>query len=178
MKGLIVYKGKYGATAQYAQWLGEELRFPVYSSPEADEKVLQEPGIVIIGTSVYIGKLQISHWLKINEPILQDKKLFLFLVAGTPPGEKEKLEVYIRSGVPASLQNKLSTCFLPGRLIIAKLSWKDRFMLKIGAGLTKDPGEKKRMLTDYDHVKKENISNLVQEIKKYQPSPVKIGTPV
>ena len=32
MKGIIIYKGKYGATAQYAQWLGEELNFPVHVS--------------------------------------------------------------------------------------------------------------------------------------------------
>ena len=122
MKGLIIYKGKYGATAQYAQWLGEELPFPVYTSPDVDQKELQESGVVIIGTSVYIGKLQISRWLKSNEHILQDKNLFLFLVAGTPPQEKEKLEADIRSGVPASLQSKFTIYFLPGRLIIAKLS--------------------------------------------------------
>ena len=123
MKGIVIYKGKYGATGQYAQWLGEALRFPVLTPDQADEKKLLEPGTVIIGTSVYIGKLQISQWLKMNEHVLQNKKLFFFLVAGTPAHEKEKLDSYIRSGVPASLQNKLSIFFLPGRLIISGLSW-------------------------------------------------------
>jgi menaquinone-dependent protoporphyrinogen IX oxidase len=174
MKGIIIYKGKYGATAQYAKWMGEDLNFPVYSSVNTSEKKLQESDIVIIGTSVYIGKLQITQWLKINEPILQDKKLFLFLVAGTPPDEKEKLEDYLRSGIPASLRNRITIYFLPGRLVINRLSWKDRFMLKMGAGLTKDPSEKKRMLADYDDVKKENIAAMLADIKKYCLSPVEV----
>ena len=29
MKGLIIFKGKYGATRQYAGWIGDELQLPV-----------------------------------------------------------------------------------------------------------------------------------------------------
>ena len=32
MKGLVIYKGKYGATEQYAMWIGQELQMPVVSS--------------------------------------------------------------------------------------------------------------------------------------------------
>ncbi|WP_276502618.1 flavodoxin domain-containing protein [Terrimonas pollutisoli] len=167
MKGIVVYKGKYGATAQYANWLSEELNVPVCTAGDLSTKDLQPYDLVIIGTSVYIGKLQISQWLKDNLAVLKSKKLFLFLVAGTPPHEKEKLEAYIRSGVPAELMANCIIFFLPGRLTIKKLSWKDRFMLKMGARLTKDPAVKKGMLTDYDHVKRENIIVPVKEIKKY-----------
>ena len=34
MKGVIVYKSRYGATTQYANWLGEILQYPVYESDE------------------------------------------------------------------------------------------------------------------------------------------------
>ena len=167
MKGLIVFKGKYGATAQYANWMGEELNFPVCSADGISNKDLQPYDLVIIGTSVYIGKLQITRWLKDNLAGLKSKKIFLFLVAGTPPDQKEKLEPYIRTGVPAELMANCIIFFLPGRLIIKNLSWKDRFMLKMGARLAKDAAVKKAMLTDYDHVKKENIIVPVKEIKKY-----------
>lgn len=167
MKGIIIYKGKYGATAQYANWLGEELNFPVVFADDITPKDLQVYDLIIIGTSVYIGKLQISQWLKENQLLLKSKQLFLFLVTGTPPDEKEKLEAYIRSGVPAELMVNCIHFFLPGRLMIKKLSWKDRFMLKMGARLTKDPVVRKNMLSDYDRVKRENIIAPVNEIKKY-----------
>ena len=40
-------------------------------------------------------------------------------------------------------------------------------MLRMGAMLTKDKETKKKMLTDYNSVKKENLVALVQDIKKY-----------
>ena len=167
MKGIIVYKGKYGATAQYANWLSEELDFPVSAAQDIFDRDLRPYDVVIIGTSVYIGKLKITHWLKENMESLQRKKLFLFLVAGTPPEEKVKLEPYIQAGVPSKLLANCSVFFLPGRLCIKNLSWKDRFMLKMGARLAKDRQAKENMLTDYDNVKRENLAVLVSEIKKY-----------
>ncbi len=170
MKGIIVYKGKYGATAQYAQWLGAELNYPVCKVGTEAYKAIRDADTLVIGTSVYIGKLQISRWLRDNESELQYKKLYLFLVAGTPVSEKGTLQAYIQAGVPHSLQKKLKVYFLPGRLQVGKLSWKDRLMLKIGARLTKDPQEKKRMLADYDDVKKENIAGMVEDLRQLKAS--------
>jgi len=166
MKGIIIYKGKYGATQQYAQWLGEELNLPVAASDKIDGNDLLNYDFLVIGSSVYIGKLQISKWLKANLPSLRGKKIFFFQVAATPPDQKEKLETYIRSGVPAEIRNQCEFYFYPGKMILSNLSWIDRFMLKMGARLTKDPDAKKGMLTDFNDVKKENIAGLASEVKK------------
>ena len=48
------------------------------------------------------------------------------------------------------------------------LSWWDRFLLKMGARLTKDPVEKKKMLTDFNEVKKENIEPLIESVRKFE----------
>ena len=48
------------------------------------------------------------------------------------------------------------------------LSAWDRFMLKMGARFTKDPLEKKAMLTDFDHVKKEKILPLIDAIRAFK----------
>jgi len=167
MKGIIVYKGKYGATQQYAQWLGEELNLPVAASDKIDGNDLSNYDFLVIGSSVYIGKLQISKWLKANLASLKGKKIFFFQVAATPSDEKEKLEAYIRSGVPEEIRSQCEFYFYRGKMIFACLSWKDRFLLKMGARLTKDPAEKKGMLTDFNQVKRENITGLVNAVKEF-----------
>ena len=167
MNGLIVYKGKYGATQQYAQWLGKELNLPVYTAAELQKKDLSLYDFIVIGSSVYIGKLQISQWLRSNTASIRGKKVFFFQVAGTPPDQKEKLETYIRSGVPEEIRSQCAFFYYPGKMIIRELSWTDRFMLKMGARLTKDPAAKKTMLADYNQVKKENITGLVNAVKNF-----------
>ena len=166
MKGIIVYKGKYGATRQYAEWAATALHLPVVEA-DAKEERLCGLDFVVIGTSVYMGKLLISQWLKKNLDTLKTKKIYFFLVAGTPPHEKEKLNSYILNGVPEEIRQHCEIYFLPGRLTRNRLSWKDKLMLRIGAGLTKDPVAKKTMLTDFNYVKKENITGLVNSVKNY-----------
>ncbi|MGQ0739088.1 MAG: flavodoxin domain-containing protein [Bacteroidota bacterium] len=172
MKGAIVYRGKYGATKQYAEWLGAELNLPVIPAGEINGPALKEYDYLLLGTSVYIGKLQVKKWLKKNGSFLRGKKVFLFQVAGTPPEEKGKRLAYNNAAVLNEIAGNWEYFFLRGRMIMNKLSWKDRFMLKMGAMLTKDPKEKKTMLTDYDDVKKEELINILTDVKNYiQPAP-------
>jgi len=167
MKGIVIYKGKYGATKQYAKSLGGELGLPVEDSKDIKEIELSYYNFLLIGTSVYIGKLQIQKWLKDNIAYLHGKKIFLFQVAATPPEEKEKRQAYNRASIPEEILKNCEFYFLPGRMIMQKLSWKDRFMLKMGARLTKDPKAKKGMLTDFDEVTKDKIFGICAAVKKY-----------
>lgn len=166
MKGAIIYKGKYGATKQYALWLREELQIPVYSA-EMVRWPMAEYDFLVIGSSVYIGKLEIRNWLKKNMASISHKKIFFFQVSGTPLNEKEKLESYLLSGIPAAMRPKIEVFFLPGKLDIKQLSWVDRFLLRMGAKLAKDPRVKKEMLTEYNHVRKQNLEVLVERVKLF-----------
>jgi menaquinone-dependent protoporphyrinogen IX oxidase len=104
MKGIIIYKGKYGATQQYAQWLATDLNLPVVNATERQSDDLSLYDFIILGSSVYIGKLQLSNWISSNLPAIRSKKIFFFQVAATPPDQKEKSETYIRSGVPEEIR--------------------------------------------------------------------------
>jgi menaquinone-dependent protoporphyrinogen IX oxidase len=166
MKGIIIYKGKYGATQQYAEWLGAELSLPVMTTEDIKETQLSQYDFVLIGSSVYIGKLQVRKWLKKNLTFLRSKKIFLFQVAATPPEEKEKRQAYNHTSIPSAIMKNCAFYFLPGRMIMQKLSWKDRFMLKMGARLAKNPDDRKNMLTDYDDVRKENLMEITAAIRE------------
>jgi len=171
MKGIVIYKGKYGATKQYAEWLGEELGLPIVSATEVNGEQLTSYDFFIVGTSVYIGKLQIAKWLKNNLLFIKGKRILLFQVEGTPHEEKEKRQAYNLSSIPGELVSQCDFYFLTGRMIKSKLSWMDRFMLKMGARLAKDPADRKVMLTDYDDVRKENILEIVSAAQKFlQPA--------
>ena len=167
MKGLVIYKGKYGATKQYAMWIGQELQLPVASADRFHTNELMKYDYFILGSSVYIGKLEINNWLKKNFYVLQNKKIFFFQVAGSPVEQIEKRQSYNKASLPPSILKNIEFYYLPGRMIMRNLSVWDRFMLKMGAKLAKDPLEKKAMLTDFDHVKKEKVIPIMEGVRTF-----------
>jgi len=167
MKGLVIYKGKYGATKQYAMWIGQELQLPVASADRFHTNELMKYDYFILGSSVYIGKLEIKDWLKKNFYVLQNKKIFFFQVAASPVEQIEKRQSYNKASLPPSILKNIEFYYLPGRMIMRNLSVWDRFMLKMGAKLVKDPMEKKAMLTDFDHVKKEKVIPIMEGVRTF-----------
>ncbi len=154
--------GKYGATQQYANWIGKELTFPVVNAENLSLSDLSYYDFILIGSSVYFGKLLLNDWLKQNQQLLQKRKLLLFVVCATPSSEKEKQEKILRDSVPASILNSASAFFLPGRLELKKLTWMDRLILKAASKMEKDPAKRSAMLQDIDGVKKENLDSLLE----------------
>lgn len=164
MNGLMLYKGKYGATMQYAMWAADALKIRIVNADDAREADFEGIDYVIIGTSVYIGKLQIAAWLEKNGNWLKDRKLIFFIVAGTPVSQTATLTGYFVKGVPEKLRDGASCFFLPGRLHFKGLSLWDKILLSLGARLTAK--EKVTIsLKDYNDVKKEHLEPLLQETR-------------
>jgi menaquinone-dependent protoporphyrinogen IX oxidase len=168
MKGVIVYKGKYGATAQYANWLGNTLQIPVYESDDLSSIKLTGFDYVIAGTSVYIGKMLLAKWINSNGNILSHKKLFMFVVCGTPSAEVTKLNGMLEQNITPEVLKTMKVFFLRGRLIKSKLSLLDRLALYLGASLQKNKKERERMLIDYDDVRQENMNEMLNAIRTHQ----------
>src|SRR4029453_2522865 len=95
-------------------------------------------------------------------------KIFFFQVAASPVDHVEKRESYNKASLSPNILKNIQFYYLPGRMIMRNLSAWDRFMLKMGAKLTKDPLEKKTMLTDFDHVKKEKILPVIDAIRVFK----------
>jgi menaquinone-dependent protoporphyrinogen IX oxidase len=165
-KGALIYSSRYGATRQYAEWIGQQLQIPLMDVDELYPRELDGFDYLVLGTSVYIGKMLIKGWLRDHSAELQDKQLVLFVVCGTPSSERPKQEQIVRDNVPKGLIPMENIFFLPGRLTIRDLTWKDRLLLKMGARMEKDPSKKAAMLHDIDGVKKENITGVVNGAQK------------
>jgi menaquinone-dependent protoporphyrinogen IX oxidase len=171
MNGTIIYAGKYGATEQYAKWLSEEIKMPMLALENVNSQEIILSDFLVIGSSVYMGKLLVRDWLKQNRNILRNKTLFLFVVCGNQD-EKERALI-IENNVQSSFLNITNTFFLRGRVIRERLSWKDKLFLKLGSMLEKDPVKRKEMLQDFDAVKKENLAGLVKAIEGFSSERLK-----
>ncbi len=167
MKGIIIYKSKYGATKQYADWLSELLHLPMVASDNINKDNLRQYDFIIAGSPVYIGKLLIRQWLRENVHVLQNKKVFLFVVCGTSPNEKDKLDKIVRENVPAEIKNKCEIFFFRGRVRRNTLSWSDSFLLRIGALMARNPNDKKHMRAGYDAVDKANLLPLLNAVSTF-----------
>lgn len=165
MKGLIIYKGKYGATRQYALWLGATLGVPVIFAGTETRQQLEEADYIILGSSIYIGKLQLRKWLQQRGGAIVNKRLFLFLVSGTPSSQKEKLQGYLAENIAEPVRSRCIPFFLPGKLEFNKLSWIDRLLLTIGSKLANDKTEDISM-EDYNEVKREHLEDIINAVRK------------
>jgi len=163
LKGAIICKSRYGATRQYAEWLGDRLDLPIFD-PDTDRPQLKSFDYLLIGSSVYMGKMLIRNWLVKHKDELDTKKIFFFVVCATPASEKEKQEKIATDNIPAELMDEQSVLFLPGRLIIDKLSWMDRWILRLGARLEKDPQKKATMHHDMDGMDRRYLEPLIDSV--------------
>jgi len=168
MNAIIIYKGKYGATAQYAEWLSRTLQLPFVRAENIGSGDLSKFDCLILGSSVYIGKLQLKAWLKENVSLIQGKTLFLYIVCATPADKKDALRRIVRDNVPEEIRNRCEIYFLPGRVIRKNLSLADKLLLRLGAFATKDPAEKKRMLQDFDRVDAASLNALIRAVNADQ----------
>jgi menaquinone-dependent protoporphyrinogen IX oxidase len=166
MNGIIIYQGKYGATEQYAQWLAGALHMPFLKADEVTPTILACYDLVILGSSVYVGKLTIGKWLKRNPDLLAGKKLFLFIVCGTSAEDKEEQQKLLDNNLEPGFRKTTGVFFLPGRCIVSKLSWIDRLVLKMGAMLQKDPRKKAVMSHGFDHMDQKSLQGLIAAVGK------------
>ncbi|ASU34112.1 flavodoxin domain-containing protein [Mucilaginibacter xinganensis] len=167
MKGIIIYQGKYGATERYAQWLNESLHLSIMKAGDATPEILAGYDLIILGSSVYVGKLVMRKWLEQNLSLFTGKKLIMFIVCGTTSENKSQQQQLINNNLDPLIRNTTKVFFLPGRCIVSKLSWMDRVILKMGAMLEKEPVKKAAMNKDFDRMDKKYLDSVITVAGSY-----------
>ena len=170
-KGAIIYRSKYGSTHQYAEWLGDRLDLHVYDPTAITSQQLAGFDFLIVGSPIYFGKMLIKSWLEKNREVLAGKKIFLFIVCGTPAADNEKIRQISEDNIPRWLIRREDVYFLPGKLVIRKLSLLHRFLLKMGARAEKDPKKKAAMMGDIDGTSPDNLKEIMQATEKFRTVP-------
>jgi len=171
MKGIIIYKSKYGATAQYAQWLGSALHFSALQADEVKTIDLADFEIIVLGSAVYLGKLLLAKWIAQNFSALKNRKLFLFIVCGMRENERAAQEQVLKTNFRPDIRKRVQTFFIPGRCIIAHLSWTDRLLLRFAALANKDPQKEQELKHGFDRLNKSRLKPLIAAIRNAAGKP-------
>ena len=167
MRGIVLFKGKYGATEQYARWIGEGLNVPVVEEANFSSIVFHEFDYLVIGSSVYMEKLILADWLKENKDAFKNRKLFFFIVCATPSNDKITQDRIITENIPEAILPNCSISFLPGRLDLKTLGFLDKCLVTFAGWFEKDLVKKKVLLNGIDEVRKEHITDLLKEIETF-----------
>jgi len=140
MKTLVVYGTKYGCTERCAKLLSEKLEGNVDLCNVKVRKSLDisQYSKVVIGSSVYIGKIQkeVSDFCNNNLEALKKKRVGLFICC-MRDGEIAEKEI-IDSFPKELLKVAVSTDFFGGEFIFEKMSFLDRIVAKKVAKVHKD----------------------------------------
>lgn len=165
MKGIIIYKSKYGSTRMFAMWLNEELKFDLLEL-DRDMIKLDSYNIVILGTSIHGGKISLHKFVKKNYEILFSKELIIMLTSGT--SDPRFIKSTIERSLPKELIEKVKVFPVGGRYLFNRMTTLDRTLIKIVSFFTKDKNTKAGMLKERDDVKKENLAKLLSYLHEIQ----------
>ncbi|MEZ4584788.1 MAG: flavodoxin domain-containing protein [Gemmatimonadales bacterium] len=165
--GAIIYSGRYGSTAQYASWIGEETGLPSFpiDDPRADPSRFD---FVVLGSSVIFYRATIRKWVKANWPALAGRPLVLFTVSGAGPGPK--LEGWVAKSFPPEIHARMEHVGLRGRLRHQDVSWWLRLMLRIGALMNSDPDASKDEKYGFDYMDRSTIAPIVGLVRSIRSS--------
>lgn len=165
MNGAIFYATKYGSTAEYADWIGQETGLPVFDV----RKQAVDPGgfdFLILATPVIYYKLLITDWVRKNLTDLDGKPIVMVTVSGAPPGPK--LDGWVGDSLPREFISKVTHVALRGWQRPAELSWYDRMMLIIAAWKNPDPVASREELHGFDYMDKGSIAPIVALAEEYK----------
>lgn len=128
MKTLIIYKSKYGASKQYAEWLHEGLQGSELESLDWFETAnIRKYDLIIVVSRTYLGDIQARKFLEENWAELKLKKVFLLAIGLVFNGEAKK--TFER--IPEEIRSSINYLKVPGRIDEKKLTVADRFIAKV-----------------------------------------------
>lgn len=143
MKSVIIYATKYGCTEKAANILKQKMSGDVILVNIMQEKISSLEGydIVILGGSIYIGKIQkkLTEYITNNLTEILKKKVGLFICAG----QKEDIRLKeLETAFPTELYNQAVVKDIFGyEFDFEKLNFLDRLIVRKVSGITESKFE-------------------------------------
>jgi menaquinone-dependent protoporphyrinogen IX oxidase len=124
MKGMVIYKSKYGASKKYAEWISEATGFPCVTTKEADINEVTKCDVIIIGGGIYASGIACVSYLKKNIGKLKGKKIIVFTCGASPYDEKSVNEI-IKRNMKDDLEG-IPVYYCRGSFDMKEMSFADR----------------------------------------------------
>ena len=129
MSGIILYKSKYGATKQYAEWISERTGFICKRTDEADIKDILKYDVIILGGGIYASGIAGISFLKKNIGKLKGKKILVFC-CGASPYEQSSFETVVKHNFKDALSG-IPCFYCRGTFDMSAMSFKDRTLCRL-----------------------------------------------
>ncbi len=161
MHGIIIYKSRYGATKEYAEWLREDTGFDL-CEVKACPRDLGAYDTVVVATSILAGRPLLAKWLADRWPALREKRVLLLLVNVT--ADPTARAAIVPHSLPA-IAPHLAVFPVGGRYDLARMRPVDRFLITTVAKMEKRPEVKAELLATRDLVKRESLREILDYIR-------------
>jgi menaquinone-dependent protoporphyrinogen IX oxidase len=117
MKGIVVYKSKYGHTLRYATWISEALDWDLRELSDFKKREVKDYDHVLFGTGVYINRMK---GIKRVKRLFQKKPIIIFACGGNA-GVEEEIERIKKRNLTKDEQDFHTFFYLPGGLDFSKV---------------------------------------------------------
>jgi menaquinone-dependent protoporphyrinogen IX oxidase len=178
-KFLVIYFSKYGTTKKYAEWISSELNGDIFDIKDVDYNTLENYDVIILGSSLYAGKISGIKIFLENYKILQNKKLIIFTCGLADYNKIENIntiEKRLEKEIPENIRQNIKVFYLRGGINYKKLNFKHKMIMGLLKQMKKKKihdkmdEEDKVFLETYgktlDFMDKNNIKELIEYCKK------------
>lgn len=90
---VVIYKGKYGATKQYAEWIAEELACDIFDADHFIARNFENYDNIIYGGALQAGGIKGFELIKKNRLKLIEKKIVIFAVGINVDNKDNRIQV-------------------------------------------------------------------------------------
>lgn len=128
---IVIYKSKYGAAKQYAQWIAEELGCEAVPVKQVTSPLLQEYRMIVFGGGLYMGRINGVAALTRRFAELKEKTLFIFTAGLTEPGDDGYYTYLYTRNFTEKMRKKMYFFAFPGAVDPDKMGWFHRSVMKM-----------------------------------------------
>lgn len=129
MKGIIIYKTKYGTAKKYADLISEKTKFDVVELSKFNKRDIKNYNTIIFCSSIYMSSISGISFIRKNYNELKTKKIAIFAV-GASLSETKFINNLKKCNLKSDLKN-VPLFYGRGKIDKEKLTFKDKTLLKI-----------------------------------------------
>ncbi len=138
---IVIYKGKYGSTKQYAQWIAEALDCDMVDADHFLSKEFSKYDNIIYGGAVQAGGIKGFDLIKRNKMDLMEKKVITFAVGINVNSQENRIQIR-EINFDKSYLARMTLYYCMGAIDPSKIKGMDKTILNLTLKMLKKKPEK------------------------------------